>query len=61
MLAVNYCKNSQSITLVEIGLVEVVWSWDVHIIETSNLPALDITPLWRMKRIAYITMPSEML
>ena len=47
-------------TLIEIGLVEVIRSRDIHIVQASNLSP-SVLILWTYYFATYITMPSEML
>ena len=48
------------LTLVEVGLVEVVRSRDIHIIQTSDLLQLD-TAHYQSRILTYVAMAPEML
>lgn len=57
----NFWKNQAFVlTLVEVGLIEVVWPWDIHIIQASDLFPSVLTLAFPIT-LAYVTMASEVL
>ena len=39
-------RENDILTLIEIGLVEVIWSRDIHIVQASDLPPISLLSTW---------------